>query len=181
MWRGHVFRRKLPWWLAAAAAICAHLIVLSYWPRSALIQSPVHQQRTAPHPAPVAGRQAVVLTRATVAPASEPVRGTSPERLLASPYLPARSVDEPPLPNSAPELDAVPVTHLITSPIVLRVFIDQTGHVDDVQALSYQAQDDVLIAPLRDAFKATAFLPGRHQGLAVATFMDVEVAPDVSH
>jgi outer membrane biosynthesis protein TonB len=59
--------------------------------------------------------------------------------------------------------------------IVLRLWINETGQVDKVDAVS-STLPPAFIASAQNAFLHAAFIPGRKQGAAVATLMDIAVS-----
>ncbi len=95
-------------------------------------------------------------------------------------YLPANKVDVRPLPKSAPDLSGMDLPS-VNQKVVLRIFIGASGLVDEVTPIAEPAADDGLLESLHNAFKATAFLPGRHHGVDVATYMDIEITPNPLH
>jgi hypothetical protein len=95
-------------------------------------------------------------------------------------YLPANKVDVKPLPKSAPDLAGMDLPS-INQKVVLRIFVGVSGLVEEVMPIPGPTADDGLLESLHNAFKATAFLPGRHRGVDVATYMDIEVTPNLLH
>lgn len=95
-------------------------------------------------------------------------------------YLPANKVDVKPLPKSAPDLDGMDLPS-VKQKVVLRIFINASGLVDEVMPIAEPSADDGLLESLHNAFKVTAFLPGRHHGVDVATYMDIEITPNPLH
>lgn len=99
----------------------------------------------------------------------------SPESDRPATYLPASALDRPALPRSAPDthlLDDVPLSGL---PLQLRIYIDRSGQVTEVQLLQAHPDDAAALAALQRMFSATAYIPGRLADQDVASFVDIEL------
>lgn len=82
----------------------------------------------------------------------------------------------PPLPKSAP--DSTPLAGVPNSglPIRLRLFVDARGAVAKVEVLQASQFDAEAVARLKDVFLATGFVPGRSNGVDVASYLDIELS-----
>lgn len=96
-------------------------------------------------------------------PASPPAAG----------YLPARELDWPALPRSAPDTTALDGQFLSGLPLTLRLFINAHGHVTAVEPLTLADDDRAAWPALRAMFLATAYSPGRRHGHDVASTLDL--------
>ena len=90
-------------------------------------------------------------------------------------YFPVSLVDRGPLPKSEPDLLRINEKSVTNRPIKLRIYIDRFGKVDHVATLIADELDDDFARAVAEIFRATVFLPGRLQGVDVATFIDIEV------
>lgn len=136
-------------------------------------------QRTQPRPDEADAPKAPPTTQGDARPTT---LDDAPEvaKVAGTVYLPANKVDVRPLPKSAPDLSGMDLPS-VNQKVVLRIFIGASGLVDEVRPIAEPAADDGLLESLHNAFKATAFLPGRHHGVDVATYMDIEVTPNLLH
>ncbi len=92
-------------------------------------------------------------------------------------YLPAETLDAPPLPLSAPDYSLTD-GHLASGlPLHVLLCIDAQGHVQDVTARDVTPADQALFETLAAMYKNTRFLPGRLNGVAVATRLALELQP----
>lgn len=127
----------------------------------------VHDERSAPEPAP------------ELAEAPSKTEGTASD--FASPlgarlYYPNRLLQRQPKPISAPN----PKKYLTgldfpAMPLRLRLFIGDTGTVDDVSVSSTSAYSAAQIEAITAMFRATSFIPGRLEQRDVPCYMDIEI------
>lgn len=104
-----------------------------------------------------------VADETTHPPASPPAAG----------YLPARELDWPALPRSAPDTTVLDGQSLSGLPLSLRLFIDAHGRVTAVEPLTLADDDRAAWPALRAMFLATAYSPGRRHGHDVASTLDL--------
>ncbi len=95
---------------------------------------------------------------------------------LATRYINAAELDQHPaiindIPENPPELLAYPQG----GEIVLRLWINETGQVVKVETVSSNLPP-AFIASAQNTFLNARFNPGRKQGVAVATLMDIAVS-----
>jgi TonB family protein len=94
---------------------------------------------------------------------------------LAPPlYLPANELDEKPLIRTRVEPAFPPDAPVSGGRVVLRVFIAETGNVDEVAVVSAQPEQVFDRAAAR-AFAGALFTPGRKNGAAVKSALTLEV------
>jgi TonB family protein len=115
--------------------------------------------------APLAGAQRQPAARGAV-PAAHGI-ATPPQ------YLVAEELDERPQIRTAVQ----PVFPELAPPsgrVVVRLYINEAGLVDDVKALRAEPSG-IFEAAAIEAFKAARFTPGRKDGVAVKSALDVEL------
>ena len=107
----------------------------------------------------------------------EPSTG-EPDRTIArdSPYWPTDQLELPPLPRSAPDASGLVGVIASGSPIRLRLYVDASGIVANVDVLQANEQDADVVKRMQAMFYDTRFLPGRRAGIDVASFIDIEVS-----
>ncbi len=122
------------------------------------------------------------------APPSEPIRGLPKASTTAesepsgdgaddiSLYFRSSLLDRPPVPHSAPNprkyLSTTPIS---TLPIILRLYIDKSGKVLEIDVRTMETLDDSQVTPVKDMFFATSFIPGNIKGVDVPSYIDIEV------
>ena len=193
-------RRGLPGW-AVAAALLLHLALLvtgaqalGEWRREHLLPRPTST--------PTALKVRSVVAQAAGAPSPEPTRpvlgalsGGAPVTPLqpseVAPVIPADAVFEPAVYVPRALLTVGPVARapvLLDWPAnwlargtyrgVLKLYLDEQGRVERVEADDDTALPGPLFDVARAAFMATTFSPGELNGQAVRTVMRVEVEFD---
>lgn len=91
-------------------------------------------------------------------------------------YLPSRLLDRPPVPYSAPTPSKyLTGTSIPALPIYLRLYIDKSGKVVRIDAKTVEYMDESLLAPVKEMFFATAFIPGNIKGVDVPSYIDIEL------
>lgn len=120
-------------------------------------------------PARVADLPAPPTQAPSVADDIKPLAASPP----AAGYLPARELDWPALPRSAPDTKLLDGQSLSGLPLSLRLFIDARGRVTAVEPLALADDDRAAWPALRAMFLATAYSPGRRHGHDVASTLDL--------
>ncbi len=91
-------------------------------------------------------------------------------------YVPSRLLDRPPVPYSAPTpRKYLTGTSIPVLPIYLRLYIDKSGKVVRIDAKTIEYLDESLLAPVKEMFFATAFIPGNIKGVDVPSYIDIEL------
>jgi hypothetical protein len=92
-----------------------------------------------------------------------------------SQFLPSYALERRPVPISEPDLN--PLSNIATTglPIQLRLFINRFGKVVEIQIRQAPAADTRFVDQVVERFRATAFIPGRREGIDVPSFMDIEL------
>lgn len=90
------------------------------------------------------------------------------------PYWPADMLEQVPVPVSAPDVSRLGTEVFPADSVHLRLFINASGRVDDVQVLDEQSADGW--APICRMFLATTFIPARRAGQRVASVLDLEIS-----
>jgi len=90
-------------------------------------------------------------------------------------YWPTGQLEFPPLPRSEPDVSRLSGVKASGLPMRVRIFIDATGTVRDVEVIQADILDEEATDRVRDMFLATAFLPGKRESSAVASYMDIEL------
>ncbi len=103
-------------------------------------------------------------------------KNTTFSTALETRYINAAELDQHPaiindIPENPPELLAYPQG----GEIVLRLWINETGQVVKVETVSSNLPP-AFIASAQNTFLNARFIPGRKQGVAVATLMDIAVS-----
>ncbi|MBS1208091.1 MAG: hypothetical protein H6R19_489 [Proteobacteria bacterium] len=89
-------------------------------------------------------------------------------------YWSAESLDQQPVPVSAPDVNRLGAVVFPAATVHLRLFINAGGWVDEVRVLGGANKDEW--APLCELFLATAFIPARREGQTVAAVQDLEIS-----
>jgi hypothetical protein len=89
-------------------------------------------------------------------------------------YLPSNTLDIIPMPISRPDSKYLEGMVLNESPVAVKVYVDATGRVQNV-AVRIPESEQEAAAPLRTMFEETRFIPGRKDGKAVPSVMDVQI------
>jgi hypothetical protein len=89
-------------------------------------------------------------------------------------YLPANSLDIIPMPITRPDSRYLDGMVLNESPVAAKVYVDATGRVQNVVVRVPESEQDAA-GPLRTMFEETRFIPGRKDGKAVPSVMDVQI------
>jgi hypothetical protein len=89
-------------------------------------------------------------------------------------YLPANTLDIIPMPITRPDSKYLEGMVLNESPVAVKVYVDATGRVQNV-AVRIPESEQEAAAPLRTMFEETRFIPGRKDGKAVPSVMDVQI------
>lgn len=142
---------------------------------SVFIVSPPSLQT--PEPAPkITSIKAAPIAVLMTPPSTSRQQQTPIASEITSPfYFPVNLLDRGPLPKSEPDLLHINEKSVTNRPIKLRIYIDRFGKVDNVATLIADELDDDFARAAAEIFRATVFLPGRMQGVDVATFIDIEV------
>jgi hypothetical protein len=104
-------------------------------------------------------------------PGSGGGRGAEPSGRI---YWSAESLDQQPVPVSAPDVNRLGAVVFPAATVHLRLFINAGGWVDEVRVLGGANKDEW--APLCEMFLATAFIPARREGQTVAAVQDLEIS-----
>lgn len=80
------------------------------------------------------------------------------------------------MPKSAPDSASLAGVASSGLPIRLRLFVDARGVVAKVEVLHANEFDAEAVARLKEVFRATGFIPGRFNGVDVASYMDIELS-----
>jgi TonB family protein len=103
-------------------------------------------------------------------PAPQPATG-----LVASPrYLPASELDEKPQIRTRPELEFPAGARANSGRVVLRLYIGDSGSVDEIAVLSAEPEP-AFEEPAVRAFAGALFTPGRIRGVPVRSSVTMEV------
>jgi TonB family protein len=103
-------------------------------------------------------------------PAPQPASG-----LVASPrYLPASELDEKPQIRTRPELEFPAGARANSGRVVLRLYIGDSGSVDEIAVLSAEPEP-AFEEPAVRAFAGALFTPGRIRGVPVRSSVTMEV------
>lgn len=94
------------------------------------------------------------------------------------PFLPPSSLDQAALPKSGPSLESLDDIPTTGMPIRLRLYIDETGVVQQVVPLEFAPDDEAAVFQLQRVFMDTTFLPGQRQGKYVRSYLDIEITPN---
>jgi len=114
--------------------------------------------------------------RTALAETREPApAGPPPSAEAASEHLPTSALDVPPMPRSAPDEQYVEQVHRSGLPIRVRLYVDAGGSVTEASLLGAAPGDEEAAEQVMAMFRETAFSPGRLQGRAVASFIDIEL------
>ena len=89
-------------------------------------------------------------------------------------YVPASELDEKPLILMRPEPEFPAGAAAEAGRVVLRLYIAETGYVDDIAVASVEPERAFEEPALR-AFATARFTPGRKQGIAVKSMLTIEV------
>ncbi|MFT3736484.1 MAG: hypothetical protein QM776_15950 [Rhodocyclaceae bacterium] len=96
-------------------------------------------------------------------------------------YLPADQLEYTPVPASAPDYDLLPGANPSQTSMRIRLYVDESGAVRAVHPLRLDPRDREFLSHLRQMFETTRYIPGRRQGVAVSSYVDIEldfVAPE---
>lgn len=186
MERGFHWRRGL---LALAVSVSGHGAAVLFWHTKPL-QAPALQ---AGRMSPGVGAEPVVTLRLVSAdaegapPLAAPAQSVplaSPQVLPYSPvatglvFVPSGRLDRPLVPMSAPDTSRLDGLHFSGLPIRLRLLIDASGQVIDVLTLMAATDDEDAVERIKAMLFATAYIPGRLNGVAVAAQLDLELQLD---
>ncbi len=147
--------------------------VASLTPPKAEAPAPVEQ------PASAASAPAPDKSADQTAP-TDLAAGSQASRSTTTIYRTPAQLDAPPRARSAPDVSILGGLAWSGTPIRLRLFIDDQGHVVDAQVLQSSEADDV-IALVRQVFLATGFTPGIQHGQPVPSYKDVEITVGTPH
>lgn len=89
-------------------------------------------------------------------------------------YLPASTLDIIPMPITRPDSKYLEGMVLNESPVAVKVYVDATGRVQNVSVQVPESEQESA-RPLRTMFEETRFIPGRKDGKAVPSVMDVQI------
>ena len=98
------------------------------------------------------------------------------ERSGHAAYLPSNMLERRATPVSEPDIAELQGVTTSGLPVRLRIFINRFGQVVEVEAFEVGPLDDDFSIALREMFLRTAFLPGRRDGVDVASYLDIELA-----
>ena len=90
-------------------------------------------------------------------------------------YLPSTMLERRPTPISEPDITMLQGLKASGLPVRLRIYVDRFGKVDRVKTLQASLGDQEFANGVRLMFLATAFLPGRHAGIDVPSYLDIEL------
>lgn len=82
-------------------------------------------------------------------------------------------VDSPALPVTAPDFGSVLLLPNSGQPIHLRVYIDETGQVTQVQIIESAPQDEAFASQIAEVLQRTPHVPARRDGHNVASSKDI--------
>jgi hypothetical protein len=121
----------------------------------------------------LAPEQVKGLAEASTASESEP----SIDRSEGMPiYFRSSLLDRPPVPHSAPNpRKYLSTTPSSTLPIYLRLYIDKSGKVVEINVRTMELLDDSLVFQAKEMFFATSFIPGNIKGVDVPSYIDIEL------
>jgi len=89
-------------------------------------------------------------------------------------YLPADTLDIIPMPITRPDSKYLEGMVLNESPVAVKVYVDASGRVQNVSVQVPESEQEAA-GPLRTMFGETRFIPGRKDGKAVPSVMDVQI------
>jgi hypothetical protein len=98
--------------------------------------------------------------------------GTAQRQALRS-HWPADLLDRSALPYSEPDWQALDGCVTSGQPLRLRLYISAHGEVERVQPLQAAEEDSELLQRLDALFRATRYVPGRRDGVDVASYTDI--------
>lgn len=90
-------------------------------------------------------------------------------------YLPSSLLDRRPAPVTEPDFRMLGRASTHGIPVRLRLYIDRLGRVVAVLPLTALDRDTAFVAEVAAMFRATAFIPGRRDGVDTAAFMDIDL------
>ena len=93
----------------------------------------------------------------------------------AATFVAADTLDQRPVAVSAPDIGHLGAASVSGLPVVLRVFVSQSGQVVRVDVITASDDDTAFVAALDAMLKGTLFLPGKRNGADVAAFFDVKL------
>ncbi|WP_326940523.1 hypothetical protein [Actimicrobium sp. GrIS 1.19] len=105
----------------------------------------------------------------------KPVPEALPEPETGEVFFSASSMERGPSPVSEPDQSLMTERSVTGLPVRLRLYIDRFGVVVDVTAIQTSEQDQAFVDNLIGMFKATAFLPGRRDGMDMPSYLDLEL------
>ena len=90
-------------------------------------------------------------------------------------YMSTTMLERRPTPVSESDISILQKLKTSGLPVRLRIYVDRFGKVAEVVTLEAGLLDEEFVNGLRLMFLATAFLPGRHAGIDVPSYMDIEL------
>lgn len=90
-------------------------------------------------------------------------------------FVPSSALDTPVVPMSAPDTSRLDGLSFSGQRILLRLFIDGTGRVQDIHTLQSAPEDAPAVEQIKAMLRDTAYIPGRLQGKQVAVQLDLEL------
>jgi hypothetical protein len=128
-----------------------------------------------PSPRAPATRSRVASNGAALPTPPKPVTEALPEPDTGEVYFSAGSMERGPSPVSEPDQSLMTESSVTGLPVRLRLYIDRFGVVVDVTVMQTSEQDQAFVDNLIGMFKATAFLPGRRDGVDMPSYLDIEL------
>jgi len=91
-------------------------------------------------------------------------------------YFPSHQLERTPVPVSAPNpREHLTGTSIPAIPIKIRLYINASGTVVNIEVLGPDFLDDDLIEPVKNMFYATSFIAGNRHGKDVGSYIDIEI------
>ena len=91
-------------------------------------------------------------------------------------YFPSHLLERAPVPVSAPNpREHLTGTAIPAIPIKLRLYINASGTVVNIEVLGPDFLDTSLIEPIKNMFYATSFIAGNRRGKDVGSYINIEI------
>lgn len=91
-------------------------------------------------------------------------------------YFPSHLLERAPVPVSAPNpREHLTGTAIPAIPIKIRLYINASGTVVNIEVLGPDFLDSSLIEPIKNMFYATSFIAGNRRGKDVGSYIDIEI------